>query len=65
MRNDLPGILWLKKFADHFTHSVWLNPEEMYYWNHPTVTMINKLFPMYPLTVDGITDAVRKLIVKK
>jgi uncharacterized protein with von Willebrand factor type A (vWA) domain len=65
MRNDLPGILWLKKFTDHFTHCVWLNPEDEYYWNHPTVKMINVLFPMYPLTVEGISDAVRKLIVKK
>ena len=64
-RNDTPGMLWLKRIADHFTHYVWLNPEELHYWNHPTVLMIGKLFPMFGLTLDGLRQAVRKLVVKK
>ena len=64
-RNDTPGIIWLKRIADHFTHCVWLNPEETYYWNHPTVMMLGKLFPMFELTLDGLRDAVRKLVVKQ
>jgi hypothetical protein len=62
-RNDTPGILWLKRIAEHFTHCVWLNPDN--YWNHPTVQMIGKLFPMYELTLDGLGQAVKKLVVKK
>jgi len=64
-RNDSPGIAWLKRIAEHFTHCVWLNPEEPYYWNHPTVMLIEKLFPMFELTLDGLGEAVRKLIVKR
>ncbi|MBI2935057.1 MAG: VWA domain-containing protein [Chloroflexi bacterium] len=64
-RNDTPGIMWLKRFADHFSHSVWLNPESPSYWQHPTVMMIRRLFPMYELTIDGLNEAIRKLIVKK
>lgn len=64
-RNELPGILWLKRVFDRFTHSVWLNPEIEKFWIHPTVEAIGKVFPMYPLTVDGLGQAVRKLTVKK
>jgi hypothetical protein len=63
--NDTPGIVWLKWIAEHFTHCVWLNPEEPYYWDHPTVLMIGKLFPMFELTLDGLGQAVKKLVVKK
>lgn len=64
-RNDMPGIVWLKRIAEHFSHCVWLNPEESRFWIHPTVRMIGELFPMFPLTVDGLGQAVRKLVVKK
>jgi uncharacterized protein len=64
-RNETPGIVWLKRISEHFTHSVWLNPEEPNYWNHPTVMLVGKLFPMFELTLDGFGEAVRKLIVKR
>ena len=64
-RNDTPGVIWLKQIADHFTHRAWLNPEEPHYWNHPTVLMIGKLFPMFELTLDGLRQAVRKLVVRR
>jgi hypothetical protein len=64
-RNEIPGIIRLKQIAEHFSHCVWLNPEEPYYWNHPTVLMVGKLFPMFELTLDGLGQAVKKLVVKK
>jgi hypothetical protein len=64
-RNEEPGVVWLKRIAERFTHCVWLNPEELYFWNHPTVLMIGKLFPMFPLTLDGLTEAIKKLMVKR
>ena len=64
-RNEVPGLLRLKQIAEHFTHCVWINPEEPYYWNHPTVMVVEKLFPMFELTLDGLGQAVKKLIVKK
>ncbi|MFA4915427.1 MAG: VWA domain-containing protein [Syntrophales bacterium] len=63
-QNEKPGIMWLKQIADHFTHCVWLNPEEELSWNHPTVMMIGNVFPMFPLTLDGLGEAIRKLTVK-
>lgn len=64
-RNEIPGIVWLKRIADHFTHSVWLNPEDERFWIHPTVQMIGKLFPMYQLTIDGLEQGVKKVVVKR
>lgn len=63
-RNETPGIVWLKRLSNHFTHCVWLNPEKVQLWNHPTVRMIRRAFPMYPLTLEGLDLAIKKLIVK-
>lgn len=64
-RNEIPGILWLKRIRDHFSHCVWLNPDDPRFWIHPTVQMIGKLFPMYSLTLAGLEQAVGKLVVAK
>ncbi|MFC1864701.1 VWA domain-containing protein [Chloroflexota bacterium] len=64
-RNETLGIVWLKRLADHFTHCVWLNPEPPNFWMHPTIRLISKFFPMFPLTLDGLEQAVRKLVVKR
>jgi uncharacterized protein with von Willebrand factor type A (vWA) domain len=63
--NEIPGIVWLKRIAEHFTHCIWLNVDEPRFWVHPTVQMIGKLFPMFPLTVDGLGQAVKRLVVKR
>jgi len=62
--NELPGIIWLKRIAEHFTHCVWLNVEKPEYWSHTTVRMIGSVFPMYPLSIEGLSGAVKKLLVK-
>jgi uncharacterized protein with von Willebrand factor type A (vWA) domain len=64
-RNHKPGIVRLKQIADHFSHCVWLNPESTTYWNEPTVMMVRKIFPMFELTIEGMQQAVKKLIVKR
>jgi uncharacterized protein with von Willebrand factor type A (vWA) domain len=64
-RNEIPGIVWLKRINEHFTHCVWLNPDEPRFWIHPTIQVIGKLFPMFPLTLDGLGQAVKRLVVKK
>jgi len=63
--NDVPGINWLQRIADHFTHAVWLNPDSLQYWDNYTVELIAKVFPMFPLTLDGLDMAVQKLVVKR
>jgi len=64
-QNDTPGIVWLKRITDHFSRRVWLNPTAPMYWQHPTVTAIGKLFTMYEFTIDGLGEAVRKLVAKQ
>ncbi len=64
-KNDTPGIVWLKRFSDHFKRKIWLNPTPKIYWNHPTVLMISKLFPMVEFSLDGLREGVKKLVVKK
>lgn len=60
-RKGTPGIDWLKRFARKCRGSVWLNPDPQRYWNHPTVSAIGKVFPMYPLTLNGLREAVKTL----
>jgi uncharacterized protein with von Willebrand factor type A (vWA) domain len=58
-----PGIEWLKRLADHFDRAVWVNPEPPREWDYvQTTRVIKKLFPMFHLSVDGITDAVKALV---
>jgi uncharacterized protein with von Willebrand factor type A (vWA) domain len=63
--NETPGIVWLRRISEHFTHGVWLNPTRLRFWNHPTVQLIGRLFPMFPLTLEGLGEAVKRLVVKK
>jgi hypothetical protein len=63
--NDIPGIDWLKRISQHFTHAIWLNPDDQPLYRSSTVAMISKLFPMYRLTIDGLDKGVKKLVVKR
>jgi uncharacterized protein len=63
--NLSPGIAWLHRLRSHFTRSVWLNPLAPKYWEGGyTIQMINRLFPMYPLTLEGIELAIDRLLRK-
>ncbi|MFH1002911.1 MAG: VWA containing CoxE family protein, partial [Chloroflexota bacterium] len=64
-RNELPGIAWLQRLAAHFTHRVWLNPEEPRFWVAYTAQAIRQLFPMFPLSIEGIGQAVKRLVVRE
>jgi uncharacterized protein with von Willebrand factor type A (vWA) domain len=55
----------LQRFQKHFSHRIWLNPDPKSVWIHPTVRAIGQLFPMYPLTIDGLNQGIRKLIVRR
>jgi uncharacterized protein with von Willebrand factor type A (vWA) domain len=60
-----PGVLWLHRIASHFDRSVWLNPEGPAYWHVHTVRMIRRLFPMFHLSVDGLTEALHALVAAR
>jgi len=52
----------LKRVKEHYLKSVWLNPESVKYWDWTeTNAMIRNLFKMYPLSLDGISQAVKEL----
>jgi hypothetical protein len=58
-----PGIVWLQRIADHFDRSVWINPEAETEWGYvQTTRAIRRLFPMFHLSVDGLTEAVQALV---
>ncbi len=64
-QNETPGIIWLNRIAEHFSHRAWLNPDEAQFMIHPTVQMVGRLFPMFPLTLDGLGQAVRSLVARR
>lgn len=58
-----PGIQWLHRIADHFDRSVWINPDKKEIWeDYQTVRTVKRLFPMFHLSVDGLTEAVQSLV---
>lgn len=60
-----PGIDWLERFKAACPASIWLNPDPKTYWDHPTVRAIGQVFPMFPLTVQGLKDGTKKLRVAR
>jgi hypothetical protein len=64
-RNETPGIEWLRRINHHFTHTVWLNPDYELSFTPPSTQVIRKVFPMFRLTLEGLDQAVKKLVVKK
>ena len=57
-----PGIAWLLHLREHFERAVWLNPEPPRGWAGSTIETIASIFPMFPLTLDGLSDAVSELV---
>ena len=62
-RNPMPGIRWLERLAERFEGAAWLNPLPERYWRHQTIDAISDCFPMYPLSLDGLGDAIETLRV--
>jgi hypothetical protein len=60
-RNPTPGIEWMRRLREHFRHSAWLNPEPESNWQIATIRILRALYPMFPLTIEGLQDAVRSL----
>jgi len=60
--NPRPGIDSLSELAHHFRRSVWLNPTMPSLWGHITVKAVRSLFTMFPLTLEGLEDAVQALV---
>ncbi len=60
---DTRGVDWLMRIERHFDRCVWLNPDPQRHWQYTQTTrVIQSIFPMYPLSIDGIQDAVSALV---
>lgn len=53
----LEGLVHLMRLREHYPASAWLNPEPPGSWWQTTVDVIRKVFPMYPLTLEGLGEA--------
>lgn len=63
--NDTPGVWWLHRISQKFPAAVWLNPEPERFWVSITGRIIQSIFPMFPLTLEGLDDAVKTLLRMK
>ncbi len=59
------GVEWLRRLSQHFERTVWLNPESPGSWYAPTIRVIGGIFPMFPLTLEGLGEAVAHLVKGK
>ncbi len=62
--NAEPGAVWLARAREAWPGAVWLNPLPETQWTHTqSVAMLRRMFEdrMYPLTLDGLTRAMRAL----
>jgi uncharacterized protein len=62
--NAEPGEVWLRRVLDAYPRAAWLNPVPEKYWGATaSIGMIRRIFEdrMFPLTLDGIDRAMRRL----
>lgn len=67
--NGLSGHEWMQLFRKKYPHSIWLNPSyhgslTNMYWME-SERMIKEIVDMYPLTVDGLKQGIKKLMYDK
>jgi hypothetical protein len=59
--DGMEGIVWLMQLAQHFDRSAWLNPEPPRIWPGSTIATVARIFSMFPLTLEGLGEAVAHL----
>ena len=62
--NPEPGAVWLQRLTAHFPHFAWINPEPEGLWPYrQSIAIIQKILGgrMFPLTLEGLTRAMRRL----
>jgi hypothetical protein len=67
--NELPGIDWLNRFKKKYEKHIWLNPIKKADWADAygsfTIEKISEIFPMFELTIDGLEQGIKKLLVSR
>ncbi|MGE5338525.1 MAG: vWA domain-containing protein [Gemmatimonadota bacterium] len=62
--NAEAGAVWLQRFTHHFPRHIWINPEPEGLWQYrQSIAVINQVITgrMFPLTLEGLTRAMRQL----
>ena len=62
--NDEAGATWLQRMTNTYPAAVWLNPVPERYWSYTaSIRIVQELMQdrMYPLTLEGLDDAMRTL----
>ncbi len=62
--NEEPGAVWLQRLRQVYKHLIWLNPEPRQFWERtPSIQLTRQLMEdeMYPMTINGLEQAVRAL----
>lgn len=61
------GLDWLRRFRHRYPHIIWLNPSDRPDWDEEwshSYDAISRLFPMFPLTVNGLEAGMKKLLAR-
>ncbi len=62
--NPEAGITWLDRFKQQYPHLIWLNPNPSAYWHYIQSTTLLRDWSgnrMFPLTLGGLTQAMKSL----
>ena len=61
------GMDYLRLFRRRYRNTIWLNPSERPVWGQywtQTYDQIAREFPMFPLTVEGLEEGMKKLLTR-
>ena len=62
--NEEAGAAWLQRLTNTYPAAVWLNPVPEKYWSYTgSIQVVRTLMQdrMYPLTLEGLDEAMRTL----
>lgn len=62
---ELDGRTWFRRFREKYEHSIWLYPqerEENIEWMSESFVEIDKIFPMFRLSIDGLRQGMYRLL---
>jgi len=62
--NEESGAVWIKRLLNTYPKAIWLNPEPEQRWDYtPSIKLTRELMNdrMYPLTVSGLDDGIKRL----
>lgn len=63
--NQEPGSVWMERILAHFSHCIWLNPQNEKYWSsYSSISLMKQILSnkMYPLTISGLSDGIKALL---